>query len=120
MMEDTGMQQWNKGPRSKTVTTSEEAEDIRQDLQEDRRAGDRKAIVGSSNGLRERSDWALWRGRHPPKQKKRLQKQSPPEQSIIQQQLLSNDSANKHVSTATRERSNNGRDVFYEVRAEIL
>jgi hypothetical protein len=32
--------------------------------------------------------------------------------------LLSNSWANKHVYTATREYSNNGRDVFYAVRAE--
>jgi hypothetical protein len=43
MTEGPGMQQWNKGPRRKTAATSEEGEDIRQDLQEDRRAGDRKA-----------------------------------------------------------------------------
>jgi hypothetical protein len=44
MMEGPGMQQWNKGPRLKTTATSEEGvEDIWQDLEEDRRAGDRKA-----------------------------------------------------------------------------
>jgi hypothetical protein len=37
------MQQLNKGPRSNTTATSEEVEDIQQDLQEDRRADDRKA-----------------------------------------------------------------------------
>jgi hypothetical protein len=42
-MEVPGMQQWNKGPRCKTADTSEVGEDIRQDLQEGRRAGDRKA-----------------------------------------------------------------------------
>jgi hypothetical protein len=38
----------------------------------------------------------------------------------IQQPLLSNVSANKHVPTATGEYSNNGRDVFHAVRAEML
>jgi hypothetical protein len=33
-------------------------------------------------------------------------------QATIQQPLLSNDSANKHVSTAMREYISNGRDVF--------
>jgi hypothetical protein len=41
MMGGPGMQQRNKGPRCKTAATSEEGEDIQQDLQEDRRAGDR-------------------------------------------------------------------------------
>jgi hypothetical protein len=40
-MEATRMQQWNKEPKQKTAT-SEEGEDIRQDLQEDCRAGDQK------------------------------------------------------------------------------
>jgi hypothetical protein len=31
--------QWNKGPINKPATTSEEGEDIRQDPQENRRAG---------------------------------------------------------------------------------
>jgi hypothetical protein len=31
--------QWNKGPRLKEATTSEEREDIRQNLQEDSRDG---------------------------------------------------------------------------------
>jgi hypothetical protein len=35
--------QWNKRLRRKLAATSEEGEDIRQDLQEDSRAGDRKA-----------------------------------------------------------------------------
>jgi hypothetical protein len=39
----TGMHKWNKGWRLKGGITSEEREDIWQDLQEDRRAGDRKA-----------------------------------------------------------------------------
>jgi hypothetical protein len=43
MMERPRMQQWNKGLRCKTANMSEEAEDIQQDLQEDRRAGDRIA-----------------------------------------------------------------------------
>jgi hypothetical protein len=37
MSGETGMQQRNKGSRLKEATTSEEGEDIRQDLQEDRR-----------------------------------------------------------------------------------
>jgi hypothetical protein len=36
-------QQWNNEPRLKGATMSEEGEDIWQDLQEDRRAGDCKA-----------------------------------------------------------------------------
>jgi hypothetical protein len=43
MMEGTKMQLWNKGRRHKVEATSEEGEDILQDLQEDGRAGDRKA-----------------------------------------------------------------------------
>jgi hypothetical protein len=39
------MQQWNKGPRLKGAATSEEGGHIRQDLQEDRRDGDRKANI---------------------------------------------------------------------------
>jgi hypothetical protein len=34
--------------------------------------------------------------------------------------MIGKGSANKHVSTAAREYSNNGRDVFYTVRAEML
>jgi predicted metalloprotease len=41
-MEGARMQQWNKEPRRKKAT-SEEGEDIRQDLQEDCRAGVQKA-----------------------------------------------------------------------------
>jgi hypothetical protein len=37
------MKQWNKVPRLKGATTSEEGEDIRQDLSENHRAGDREA-----------------------------------------------------------------------------
>lgn len=37
------MQQWNKGARHQTAVMSEEGEAIWQDLQEDHRAGDRKA-----------------------------------------------------------------------------
>jgi hypothetical protein len=33
--------------------------------------------------------------------------------------LLSNGSAYKHVSAATREHSNNGRDIFYVDHAEM-
>jgi hypothetical protein len=43
MTEGPGMQQRNKGLRRKMAATSEEEEDIQQDLQENRRAGDRKA-----------------------------------------------------------------------------
>jgi hypothetical protein len=39
------MQQGNKGPRRKTAATFEEGEDIRQDLQEDRTAGDQKENI---------------------------------------------------------------------------
>jgi hypothetical protein len=38
----TGRHQWNKGLRLKEATTSEEGENIRQDLQEDHRAGGRE------------------------------------------------------------------------------
>jgi hypothetical protein len=41
-------------------------------------------------------------------------------QAIIQQPLLSNSSANKHVSMVTTKYSNNGRDVFYAVNAKML
>jgi hypothetical protein len=41
-------------------------------------------------------------------------------QATTQQPLLSNGSANKHVSMAMREYSNNGRDVFYAVGVEVL
>jgi hypothetical protein len=34
--------------------------------------------------------------------------------------IVSNGSANKHVSTASRKYSNNGRDVFCAVHAEML
>jgi hypothetical protein len=37
------MQHWNKGPRRKTEAACEEREDIWQVLQEDHKAGDRKA-----------------------------------------------------------------------------
>jgi hypothetical protein len=37
--DETGRHQWNKGPRLKEAATSEEGEDIRQDLEEDRRTG---------------------------------------------------------------------------------
>jgi hypothetical protein len=42
-MDVPGRQHWNKGQRLKGATTSEEGEDIRQDLQEDSRAGGREA-----------------------------------------------------------------------------
>jgi hypothetical protein len=41
-------------------------------------------------------------------------------EATIQQPLLSNSSTDKHVSTATREYSNNGRDVSYAVHAKML
>jgi hypothetical protein len=43
MSGETGRQQWNKGPRLKAATTSEEEEDIRQNLQEDRKVLGREA-----------------------------------------------------------------------------
>jgi hypothetical protein len=49
-MKVPGMQQWNKGAWRKTAATSEEREDICQDLQEDSRAGDQRVfdwITGS-------------------------------------------------------------------------
>jgi hypothetical protein len=42
-MKGSGMQQWNEGPKLKTLAMSEEGEDIWQYLQEYRRTGDRKA-----------------------------------------------------------------------------
>jgi hypothetical protein len=39
---ETGRHQWNKEPRLKGATQSEEGEDIRQDLRENNRAGDRE------------------------------------------------------------------------------
>jgi hypothetical protein len=38
----TGKQHWNKGPRLKRAASSWKREDIRQDLQEGSRAGDRE------------------------------------------------------------------------------
>jgi hypothetical protein len=38
-------------------------------------------------------------------------------QGTVQQPLLSNGFTKKHVSTAARENSNNGRDVFHVVHA---
>jgi hypothetical protein len=43
MMDAPRMQQGTKGQRRKTATVTEEGEDIRQDLRENHRAGDRKA-----------------------------------------------------------------------------
>jgi hypothetical protein len=43
-----------------------------------------------------------------------------PQQGTVQQPLLSIGFANKHASTATREHSNNGRDIFYVVHSEVL
>jgi hypothetical protein len=40
---ETERHQWNKGPRFKEGTTSEEGEDIREELRENHRAGDREA-----------------------------------------------------------------------------
>jgi hypothetical protein len=40
--------------------------------------------------------------------------------ATIQQPLLSNSSANKHVSMVTWEHNNNGRDDFYVVHAKML
>jgi hypothetical protein len=40
MMEGLEMQQWNEGPMHKMAAMSEEGNDIQQNLQEDRRAGD--------------------------------------------------------------------------------
>jgi hypothetical protein len=40
--------------------------------------------------------------------------------ATLQQPLLSNGSANKQVSMATREYSNNRRDILYAVCAEML
>jgi hypothetical protein len=41
-------------------------------------------------------------------------------ETTIQQPLISNSSADEHVSAATREYSNNGRVVSYAVRADML
>jgi hypothetical protein len=41
-------------------------------------------------------------------------------QATIHQQLLSNGSTNKHVSMGMTEHSNNGREVFYTIHAEVL
>jgi hypothetical protein len=43
MSGETGMLQWNKGPRLKGATMSEEGADIWQDLQEDHKAGAHQA-----------------------------------------------------------------------------
>jgi hypothetical protein len=59
------------------AATPEEGKGLRQDLREDHSVGDQKAIVGSSIGLRKVIDWTLWRGRPPPKRKKRRPKHSP-------------------------------------------
>jgi hypothetical protein len=40
--------------------------------------------------------------------------------NYIQQPLLSNGSANMHISMATRQYSSNGRDFLYVVCAEML
>jgi hypothetical protein len=41
-------------------------------------------------------------------------------QETVQQPLLSNGFRKKHISTAVREHSNNGGDVFHAVCAEVL
>jgi hypothetical protein len=68
MTDAAEIQQQNKGPRRTTAAMSEEGEDTRQDLQEDRRAGDRKAKIWVFDWATG-SDWTLWRGRPPPKRK---------------------------------------------------
>jgi hypothetical protein len=80
----TGMQQRNKGPRHKMVTTSEEGEDNRQRHQRT------KQETGATSGKREalgqtivleiaKRVKALWRSRQSPKRKKRLQAAEEPE-----------------------------------------
>jgi hypothetical protein len=45
MSGETGRHRWNKGPRLKAAATSEEGEDIRQDLRKNPWAGDREANI---------------------------------------------------------------------------
>jgi hypothetical protein len=52
MSGETGRHQWNKGPRLKEATTSEEGEDIRKDLQKTVEFEVAKQIVGTSIRLR--------------------------------------------------------------------
>jgi hypothetical protein len=70
------MQYRHQEPGRKAATTSEEVEDIRQDLQEDRRVGDRKASSRVFDWVAGSERLILWRGRHTPKQKKRRPKNS--------------------------------------------
>jgi hypothetical protein len=64
------MQQWNKGLRLKGAVMSEEGQDIRQDLQEDCRAGGHETSIRIFRRAAEMNVRALWRGRSPPKRKK--------------------------------------------------
>jgi hypothetical protein len=41
-------------------------------------------------------------------------------QATVQEPLLSNGFTKRHVSTAVREHSNNGRDVSYTVHSKVL
>jgi hypothetical protein len=56
-MEGPGMQKLSIGPRCKTAGTSEEGEDIQQDLQEDHRAGDWKSNSQVFDWATGRSEW---------------------------------------------------------------
>jgi hypothetical protein len=60
------------GRNRKASVESEEGEDNRKNLQKDREFEIARQVVEFSIGLREKSNWILWRGRSPSKRKKRL------------------------------------------------
>jgi hypothetical protein len=61
------------------AATSEEGENIRHDFRKIVDLEVEKRIFGSSTGLREVSEWTLWRDLSPPKRKIRGPKHSPRE-----------------------------------------
>jgi hypothetical protein len=67
----TGMQEQHKGPRPETAAMSRKQEEIEQDLQEDHRAGDRKANSQDLHWTSKNDGWTLWRGRPPLNLKRR-------------------------------------------------
>jgi hypothetical protein len=72
--EGPGMQELNKGPKRKMAATSEKDRTSGRIFRKTAELKIEKRIVGSSTWLRKVSEWTWWRGRPPPKLKKRRHK----------------------------------------------
>jgi hypothetical protein len=77
------IQQWHKGPRPETRATSGEQRDFYEALGQSIGLEVTKRAVEFSIRLQKMSDWTLWRGRPPPKRKKRSPKHSPRKSRMV-------------------------------------